>query len=117
MARVVETLVQESRFLQRVLEVAQGVSAINRCIHSCAEHQVPGIALPLVAGGNAQLVPRATGDGPNGTIKDEHTARLSNEPGTLSMANTGAPNSGSSQVAGSPGGLSGRKAGKSLVKA
>ncbi|MBK8697002.1 MAG: peptidylprolyl isomerase [Deltaproteobacteria bacterium] len=38
-----------------------------------------------------------TGDGPDGTIKDEHTARLSNEPGTLSMANTGAPNSGSCQ--------------------
>ncbi|MDB4995653.1 MAG: Peptidyl-prolyl cis-trans isomerase [Myxococcaceae bacterium] len=44
--------------------------------------------------------PRAgTGDGPDGTIKDEHpaNAKLSNEPGTLSMANTGAPNSGSSQ--------------------
>ncbi|MFO0631163.1 MAG: peptidylprolyl isomerase [Polyangiales bacterium] len=35
-----------------------------------------------------------TGDGPDGTIRDEHTARISNEPGTLSMANTGAPNSG-----------------------
>ncbi|MFO0630879.1 MAG: peptidylprolyl isomerase [Polyangiales bacterium] len=33
-------------------------------------------------------------DGPDGTIRDEHTARISNEPGTLSMANTGAPNSG-----------------------
>jgi cyclophilin family peptidyl-prolyl cis-trans isomerase len=42
--------------------------------------------------------PRAgTGDGPDGTIKDEHTAKISNEPGTLSMANTGAPNSGSCQ--------------------
>ena len=44
--------------------------------------------------------PRAgTGDGPDGTIQDEHpaNAKLSNEPGTLSMANTGAPNSGSSQ--------------------
>ncbi len=40
-----------------------------------------------------------TGDGPDGTIKDEHpeNAKLSNEPGTLSMANTGRPNSGSSQ--------------------
>lgn len=38
-----------------------------------------------------------TGDGPDGTIKDEHTARISNEPGTLSMANTGRPNSGSCQ--------------------
>jgi cyclophilin family peptidyl-prolyl cis-trans isomerase len=38
-----------------------------------------------------------TGDGPDGTIKDEHTAKISNEPGTLSMANTGAPNSGSCQ--------------------
>ena len=40
-----------------------------------------------------------TGDGPDGTIKDEHpaNAKISNEPGTLSMANTGAPNSGSCQ--------------------
>jgi cyclophilin family peptidyl-prolyl cis-trans isomerase len=40
-----------------------------------------------------------TGDGPDGTIPDEHpaNAKLSNEPGTLSMANTGAPNSGSCQ--------------------
>jgi cyclophilin family peptidyl-prolyl cis-trans isomerase len=44
--------------------------------------------------------PRAgTGNGPQGTIKDEHPAgaKLSNEPGTLSMANTGQPNSGSCQ--------------------
>ena len=44
--------------------------------------------------------PRAgTGDGPDGTIQDEHpaNAKISNEPGTLSMANTGAPNSGSCQ--------------------
>lgn len=42
--------------------------------------------------------PRAgTGDGPDGTIQDEHTAKISNEPGTLSMANTGRPNSGSCQ--------------------
>lgn len=40
-----------------------------------------------------------TGNGPEGCIKDEHPedAKLSNEPGTLSMANTGQPNSGSSQ--------------------
>lgn len=44
--------------------------------------------------------PRAgTGDGPNGPIQDEHpaNAKISNEPGTLSMANTGRPNSGSCQ--------------------
>jgi cyclophilin family peptidyl-prolyl cis-trans isomerase len=44
--------------------------------------------------------PRAgTGNSPDGTIKDEHPPehKLSNEPGTLSMANTGRPNSGSSQ--------------------
>lgn len=44
--------------------------------------------------------PRAgTGDGPDGPLQDEHPAdaKLSNEPGTLSMANTGRPNSGSSQ--------------------
>lgn len=40
-----------------------------------------------------------TGDGPDGTIADEHPPahKLSNEPGTLSMANTGRPNSGSCQ--------------------
>lgn len=40
-----------------------------------------------------------TGDSPHGTIKDEHPpdAKLSNEVGTLSMANTGSPNSGSCQ--------------------
>jgi len=40
-----------------------------------------------------------TGDGPDGCIEDEHpaNAKLSNEPGTLSMANTGQPNSGSCQ--------------------
>ena len=42
--------------------------------------------------------PRAgTGNGPDGCIQDEHKAKLSNLPGTLSMANTGQPNSGSSQ--------------------
>lgn len=44
--------------------------------------------------------PRAgTGNSPNGTIQDEHPedAKISNEPGTLSMANTGRPNSGSCQ--------------------
>jgi len=40
-----------------------------------------------------------TGNGPKGCIEDEHPAeyKLSNEPGTLSMANTGRPNTGSSQ--------------------
>ena len=44
--------------------------------------------------------PRAgTGGPPHGTIPDEHPAahKLSNEPMTLSMANTGRPNSGGSQ--------------------
>src|SRR5688572_15878058 len=44
--------------------------------------------------------PRAgTGGPPHGTIQDEHPPqhKLSNEPGTLSMANTGRPNSGGSQ--------------------
>jgi cyclophilin family peptidyl-prolyl cis-trans isomerase len=44
--------------------------------------------------------PRAgTGNSPYGTIQDEHpeNAKISNEPGTLSMANTGRPNSGSCQ--------------------
>src|SRR5262249_39828311 len=42
--------------------------------------------------------PRAgTGDGPDGRIADEHPpdAKISNARGTLSMANTGQPNSGS----------------------
>ena len=40
-----------------------------------------------------------TGGPPSGCIPDEHPedAKLSNEPGTLSMANTGRPNSGGSQ--------------------
>jgi cyclophilin family peptidyl-prolyl cis-trans isomerase len=40
-----------------------------------------------------------TGGPPHGTIADEHLdgAKFSNEPGTLSMANTGSPNSGGSQ--------------------
>ena len=44
--------------------------------------------------------PRAgTGGPPHGTIEDEHPAdaKISNEPGTLAMANTGRPNSGGSQ--------------------
>lgn len=40
-----------------------------------------------------------TGGPPSGNIQDEHPAdaKFSNEPGTLSMANTGRPNSGGSQ--------------------
>jgi len=40
-----------------------------------------------------------TGGPPHGTIADEHlaTAKFSNEPGTLAMANTGRSNSGGSQ--------------------
>ena len=40
-----------------------------------------------------------TGGPPHGTIEDEHPedAKFSNEPFTLSMANTGMPNSGGSQ--------------------
>src|SRR5262245_5070530 len=44
--------------------------------------------------------PRAgTGDGPDGNIADEHppNAKISNARGTLSMANTGRPNSSSCQ--------------------
>ena len=42
--------------------------------------------------------PRAgTGDSPKGKIQDEHTAKLTNAPGTLSMANTGQPNTNGSQ--------------------
>jgi peptidylprolyl isomerase len=39
------------------------------------------------------------GGPPHGTIADEHPSehRISNEPGTLSMANTGQPNTGGSQ--------------------
>ena len=44
--------------------------------------------------------PRAgTGESPHGTIEDEfpEQGKFSNEPGTLSMANTGRPNSGGCQ--------------------
>ena len=40
--------------------------------------------------------PRNGTGGPGYAIPDEHTARISNGPGTLSMANSG-PNSGGSQ--------------------
>merc|ERR1739848_323585 len=44
------------------------------------------------------LVTKATETRSNGgNIKDEFAAKLSNEPGTLSMANTVSPNSGGSQ--------------------
>ena len=40
-----------------------------------------------------------TGNSPLGNVPDEHpaNAKISNEPGTLSMANTGRPNSGGAQ--------------------
>ena len=40
-----------------------------------------------------------TGNSPLGNLQDEHPPahKLSNEPGTLSMANTGRPNSGGAQ--------------------
>ena len=40
-----------------------------------------------------------TGSSPLGNVQDEHPAahKISNEPGTLSMANTGRPNSGGAQ--------------------
>ncbi len=44
------------------------------------------------------MSPRAgQGGPPSGNIKDEFTAKISNEPMTLSMANTGRPDSGGSQ--------------------
>ena len=48
---------------------------------------------------DAQSPSAGTGGPPHGTIADEHPSehQLSNEPGTLSMANTGQPNSGGSQ--------------------
>ena len=46
---------------------------------------------------DANSMRAGTGGPPHGTIRDEHTAKISNEPGTLSMANTGRPNSGGSQ--------------------
>jgi len=46
-----------------------------------------------VLDGSGQTVTRRGG----GNIPDEFTAKISNQPGTLSMANTGQPNSGGSQ--------------------
>jgi len=46
-----------------------------------------------VLGGSGSTAYRNNG----GNIEDELTAKLGNEPGTLSMANTGRPNSGGSQ--------------------
>lgn len=52
--------------------------------------------------GNTQFKNLATGamikrDG-GGNIPDEFAAKIGNAPGTLSMANTGQPNSGGSQI-------------------
>ena len=41
--------------------------------------------------------PRCGTGGPGYNIPDEFTQKITNAPGTLSMANTGAPNSGGSQ--------------------
>ncbi len=48
---------------------------------------------------NARSPKAGTGGPPGGHIQDEHPPehKLSNEPGTLSMANSGQPNSGGSQ--------------------
>jgi len=48
---------------------------------------------------DAKSARAGTGNGPDGCIEDEHPAdaKLSNEPGTLSMANTGRPNTGGAQ--------------------
>lgn len=43
--------------------------------------------------GTGEMMTRAS----DGGIPDEFTAKISNEPGTFSMANTGQPNSGGSQ--------------------
>ncbi len=53
----------------------------------------PGSSFTAVDG---QIMNRSKG-GRGGNIPDELTAKFSNEPGTLSMANTGQPNSGGSQ--------------------
>jgi cyclophilin family peptidyl-prolyl cis-trans isomerase len=41
--------------------------------------------------------PRCGTGGPGYNIQDEFTSKISNQPGTLSMANTGQPNSGGGQ--------------------
>jgi len=52
------------------------------------------------SGGTSFTLPDGTSVSRNagGNIPDEFIAELSNEPGTLSMANTGQPNSGGSQI-------------------
>merc|ERR1719240_415960 len=47
-----------------------------------------------VLDGSEEVIARDAG----GNIPDEHTEEFSNEAGTLSMANTGEPNSGGSQI-------------------
>lgn len=41
--------------------------------------------------------PRCGTGGPEQNVKDEFTTKITNAPGTISMANTGRPNSGGSQ--------------------
>lgn len=54
----------------------------------------PNTTFPNLATG--EVLTRVEGRGGKGVIPDEHTAKLTNAPGTLSMANAG-PNSGGSQ--------------------
>lgn len=54
---------------------------------------VPNSKFTVLDGSNKVV----TRDSSEGCIPDELTAKISNEPGTLSMANTGQPNSGGSQ--------------------
>merc|ERR1712019_269598 len=51
----------------------------------------PGTSFEVLDGSNEKVVRK------DGNIPDEFVAKLGNEPGTLSMANTGRPNSGGSQ--------------------
>eukprot|EP01045_Picozoa_sp_COSAG04_P011980 COSAG04_NODE_789_length_10269_cov_17.022745_4_plen_395_part_00 len=55
----------------------------------------PGSSFPLLGGAEGEAT--VTRDGKGGTIADEHVWRRSNSIGTLSMANTGDPDSGGSQ--------------------
>ena len=67
-------------------------------VHRVIERFMVQFACPHSRDPKSRLA--GTGDSPHGTIRDEFlpTAKLTNAPGTLSMANTGDPHSGSCQL-------------------
>ena len=83
----------------RSLRVINNFMCQFGCPHS-KDPQSPRAGTGGPPGGSSFTLPDGTTITRNagGCIPDEMVAEISNEPGTLSMANTGQPNSGGSQI-------------------